>query len=315
MKKIIAIMLTIMMLTCGLTMVFAATPNEHRTGDANGDGDITVQDATLIQKHLAKLATIDEDVLPFIDTDGDGHISITDATYIQKVVAKLIDEFPADKIKPTEPTTEPTETTETNSTSSVVPTETTCPTDATETTTETNTFSTEPTETQKPTDTKPEPTTEPTTSTEITTRPNENVPNSQYTPNEMELTILEIINQRRAEVGVHPLEFGYFYYDCARIRTEEGNRFFSHTRPNGTAWATVLQDYGIDCTIRYTGENIAQFYPDAESVMMGFMNSPGHRENILRDKFDYVAIAVYESEEYPGNYTVEQLFLSKEVHH
>ena len=151
-----------------------------------------------------------------------------------------------------------------------------------------------------------EPTTEP--ETEPTTAP-------VAKPNEMELEIFNIINQCRAEAGVHPLEFGYFYYDCARVRAEEGNRFFSHTRPNGTSWQTVLQEYGIDCTIRYTGENIAQFYPDAESVMEAFMGSPGHKANILREEYDYAAIAVYESEEYPGNYTIVQLFASKVVRH
>ena len=258
MKKILSIIIVAVIAIISLSSVSATDVSLKIFGDVNGDGIVSVMDATLTQKHVSQLDSISDDRFVYADVDCNYTISITDATLIQKKLANLISEFPVELITPTE-------------------------------------------------------TTEPTKTTQPTQPSGENVPTSQYTPNEMEMEILEIINKHRAEAGVHPLEFGYFYYDCARIRAEEGDRFFSHTRPNGAAWQSVLREYGINNTIRYSGENIAQFYPDAESVMIDFMNSPGHRENILREKFDYVAIAVYESEEYPGKYTIEQLFLSKEI--
>lgn len=59
-------------------------------GDVNGDGKVSVMDATFIQRHIAQLTSIDEDRLTCADTDKDGRISITDATMIQRFIAQLI---------------------------------------------------------------------------------------------------------------------------------------------------------------------------------------------------------------------------------
>lgn len=59
-------------------------------GDVNGDGKITIADATTIQKHLAKLTELSGEQLINADTNSDGKITITDATRIQKFLAKLI---------------------------------------------------------------------------------------------------------------------------------------------------------------------------------------------------------------------------------
>ena len=62
-------------------------------GDCNGDNKITVQDATAIQKHVAKLLTLNETSFTAADVTGDGALSVKDATMIQKYVAKLITSF------------------------------------------------------------------------------------------------------------------------------------------------------------------------------------------------------------------------------
>lgn len=59
-------------------------------GDVNGDGKITITDATTVQKHLAKLTELTDEQLTNADTNNDGKITITDATRIQKYLAKLI---------------------------------------------------------------------------------------------------------------------------------------------------------------------------------------------------------------------------------
>lgn len=60
-------------------------------GDVDGDGEVSVMDATAIQLHIASLQTIPEDKLPAADADRDGDVSVLDATAIQLLVARLID--------------------------------------------------------------------------------------------------------------------------------------------------------------------------------------------------------------------------------
>ena len=60
-------------------------------GDVNGDGDITVVDATLVQKHVVQLETLSADKQILADVNGDNTISVVDATLIQKYVVRLKD--------------------------------------------------------------------------------------------------------------------------------------------------------------------------------------------------------------------------------
>ena len=64
-------------------------PNDNVIGDANGDGEVDIQDVTCIQMYVAKLGadTVDASVC---DLDGDGKVGISDASYLQMKLAKLI---------------------------------------------------------------------------------------------------------------------------------------------------------------------------------------------------------------------------------
>jgi hypothetical protein len=84
-------------------------------GDVNGDGDITVVDATLVQKHVVQLETLSADKQILADVNGDNTISVVDATLIQKYVVQLEDwgrtgdVYQAEQSTTPEPTTaEPT---------------------------------------------------------------------------------------------------------------------------------------------------------------------------------------------------------------
>ena len=59
-------------------------------GDVDGDGNVTIIDATMVQRHMAKLITLPEERFVCADTDKDGKINITDATRIQRFIAQLI---------------------------------------------------------------------------------------------------------------------------------------------------------------------------------------------------------------------------------
>ena len=62
-------------------------------GDVNGDGDVTVLDATLVQRAVAKTSPLDETQAACADVNGDGDVTVLDATIIQRFVAKIITEF------------------------------------------------------------------------------------------------------------------------------------------------------------------------------------------------------------------------------
>ena len=62
-------------------------------GDANGDGKLSIADATVIQKHLAKIGEITEDNIELADLNCDGKITVADATVIQKKLAGIIKSY------------------------------------------------------------------------------------------------------------------------------------------------------------------------------------------------------------------------------
>lgn len=69
--------------------------NRHKYGDADLDGKLTVKDATLIQKHVAKIKEFSKLQKAVADVDNDGKITVKDATVIQKYIAKIISKFPS----------------------------------------------------------------------------------------------------------------------------------------------------------------------------------------------------------------------------
>lgn len=115
MKKGIAFILAIVIFAFSSTMVFA-TDNGRLAGDVNGDNEVNIKDATLIQRSIAVHDTPDEYMFEYADVDKNDKIDIRDVTYIQKIISKL----------PTEPTTTTTTTTTTVK-PTTVPTTTTVP--------------------------------------------------------------------------------------------------------------------------------------------------------------------------------------------
>lgn len=79
--------------TINVTTEKNATPTDYTLGDVNGDGYITVADATLVQQHAAELITLTDTALLAADTNKDGYVTVADATLIQRYAAELIDEF------------------------------------------------------------------------------------------------------------------------------------------------------------------------------------------------------------------------------
>ncbi len=107
--------------------------------------------------------------------------------------------------------------------------------------------------------------------------------------------VLALMNEARAEEGTAALVLDDKLCEAAEIRAKELAELFSHERPDGTRCFTVLEDIGWKDGYSALGENIAMGQTTPEIVMDSWMNSPGHRANILKGEFSKVGIARYEN--------------------
>lgn len=112
-----------------------------------------------------------------------------------------------------------------------------------------------------------------------------------------------LVNKEREANGLSYVKYSDKLSQAAAKRAEEIVSTFSHTRPDGTSCFTIMDEYGIGY---YTvGENIAMGQGSPSSVMNSWMNSSGHRANILNAQFNFIGIgAVKEG----GRYYWVQLF-------
>ena len=132
---------------------------------------------------------------------------------------------------------------------------------------------------------------------------------SDYVYSDIELEVFELINRERANAGVEPLTLSYVYADCAYVRALEADVQWSHTRPNGCEFSTVLNEYNLQDSHLGVGENLARGICSAEQAMNALMNSPGHRENILRPEFTTVSVSAVPMSGYEGYYVLSQIFV------
>ena len=105
--------------------------------------------------------------------------------------------------------------------------------------------------------------------------------------------VVQICNEARKQNNVSVyLVLDNKLSEAAQKRAEELMKLFSHTRPNKTDFSTVLKEYNI--TYKTAGENIANGQFDADDVMNSWLNSPGHRANILQKKFGKIGVGIFE---------------------
>lgn len=102
--------------------------------------------------------------------------------------------------------------------------------------------------------------------------------------------LLPLINAEREKRGYFPLEWDSVLEKAAMRRAAEAAVKFSHTRPNQKPWYTADNDAVIK-RFPTSGENLAAGSMSAREAMSGWMNSPGHRDNILNNNFTHVGAA------------------------
>ncbi len=100
--------------------------------------------------------------------------------------------------------------------------------------------------------------------------------------------VLDMVNQERAAVGLPALTMDAKLISSAKVRAVEITSLFDHTRPDGTSCFTAFPS-----GLGWRGENIAAGQRNPSSVMNGWMNSAGHKANILSKNFKSIGIACY----------------------
>jgi len=102
--------------------------------------------------------------------------------------------------------------------------------------------------------------------------------------------VIRLVNEQRVANGLNELSTYYDLNAVAQTRAQELTQSYSHTRPDGSSCFTALTQAGI--YYYSSGENIASGYGTPEAVVNAWMNSPGHRANILSPKFNYIGVGV-----------------------
>lgn len=105
-----------------------------------------------------------------------------------------------------------------------------------------------------------------------------------------EAKVIDLINKIRVNQGLSPLTANADLCRVARYKAQDmvDKHYFSHTSPTYGSPFDMMKTFGI--SYRTAGENIAYGYSTPESVVEGWMNSEGHRKNILNPSFTQIGV-------------------------
>lgn len=121
-----------------------------------------------------------------------------------------------------------------------------------------------------------------------------------------ESEVVRLVNDIRVKNGLKPLTHDWELSRVARYKSQDmkDNKYFSHTSPTYGSPFQMMKNFGI--SYRTAGENIAKGYATPEAVVNGWMNSSGHRANILNSSYTRIGVGYVAG----GNYWT-QMFISK----
>lgn len=133
-----------------------------------------------------------------------------------------------------------------------------------------------------------------------------NIPTVDSTVTNYENEVIRLVNEIRAQNGLKKLTADWELSRVARYKSQDmkDNKYFSHTSPvYGTPYQ-MMKSFGI--TYRSAGENIAMGQRTPQTVVNAWMNSAGHRKNILNSSFTRIGVGYVAD----GNYWT-QMFIGK----
>ncbi|WP_407945421.1 CAP domain-containing protein [Paenibacillus silvestris] len=108
--------------------------------------------------------------------------------------------------------------------------------------------------------------------------------------------VVTLVNQERVKAGLKALTSDSALTAMALDKAKDmyNNGYFDHTSPTYGSPFDMMSTYGIRYS--YAGENIAKGQPTPDAVMKAWMNSTGHRQNILSPNFTKIGVAYYNGE-------------------
>lgn len=137
------------------------------------------------------------------------------------------------------------------------------------------------------------------TSPNTTTNPNTGTNNQTQTstdPSQYGQQVLTLVNEARSNAGLKPLAMNAELSRMAMFKAQDmhDNNYFSHDSPTYGSPFQMMKSFGI--AYKWAGENIAKGQRGPVEVMNAWMNSPGHKANILSVNFTQIGIAYYNTE-------------------
>ncbi len=116
------------------------------------------------------------------------------------------------------------------------------------------------------------------------------IPQLDSTVTAYEAEVIRLVNEIRAKNGLKALSANWELSRMARYKSQDmvDNRYFSHTSPTYGSPYQMMKSFGI--SYRTAGENIAYGYKTPQAVVNGWMNSSGHRANILNASYTQIGV-------------------------
>ena len=116
------------------------------------------------------------------------------------------------------------------------------------------------------------------------------IPLKDETVTSYEQKVVDLVNEQRAKNGLGKLTANWELSRVARYKSQDmhDKKYFSHTSPTYGSPFDMMKSFGI--SYRSAGENIAQGYKTPKAVVDGWMNSSGHRANILNASYTQIGV-------------------------
>ena len=120
-----------------------------------------------------------------------------------------------------------------------------------------------------------------------------------------EQQVVDLTNAERAKAGLSPLKLNVELSRVARIKSEDmrDKNYFDHNSPTYGSPFDMMRKFGISYTA--AGENIAAGQTSPQAVVTGWMNSPGHRQNILNSNYTEIGVGYAAGGSYRHYWTQE----------
>ena len=117
-----------------------------------------------------------------------------------------------------------------------------------------------------------------------------NIPQISSSVISFEAEVVRLVNDIRRQNGLRPLTENWELSRVARYKSQDmlDNRYFAHNSPTYGTPFQMMKSFGL--SFRIAGENIAKGYASPQAVVNGWMNSSGHRANILNAGYTQIGV-------------------------